>query len=297
MKKIILLVAVTGFLFTACQKEEEGTSPASTSPLRNAPATVQAISPVPGLFVKKILAEEFVGAPVGLTPDASFDLSKVVKQYPNTVYSASLHVFDLMTSNASSTAIKTLTTQTLTYPCGVVNRKPFNGNLFIDSKQFQNAVQTLLNNPVKCGVAISTHINGATATVDIHAGFASTISGTYLITAYLIEDGIINTNPDFDQDNTLNNIMGSAFYHAGNPIHNYEHKNVARSIIGPLTGQAINAINMVAGGVEIFNYSIDIPQKMSSVSTFKVIAFITDSNTNEVVNVQECILGQEKDWN
>jgi hypothetical protein len=295
MKKLILSAVVSGFLFTACQKEEVP-STAAPSPAKPAP-TVQAISPVPATFVKKILAEEFVGATVGLTPEASLDLNTVMKNYPDMVYAASLHVYDRMTSNPTSTALKLLATQTLTYPIGMIDRKQFNGNLFIDSKQFDNAIMMLINKPVDCGLAISTTTASYTANIDVYTGFTATMPGTYKVTTYLIEDGIINPSPDFEQENSLNMTPGNYFFGAGNPLQNYEHRHVARRIIGASGGETINSANITAGGSQVFSYEIDIPAKLSGVSTFKVLSFISDATTNEVVNVQECVLGQEKDWN
>lgn len=295
MNKLILSAVVTGFLFTACQKEEVP-STAAPSPAKPMPS-VQAISPVPATFIKKVLAEEFIGTTVGLTPEASFDLNKTIKNYPDMVYAASLHVYDRMTSNPTSTALKLLTTQPLTYPTGTIDRTQFNGNLFIDSKQFDQAIQMLLNKPVDCGLAISTTTTTYTANIDVYTGFTAAMPGTYKVTTYLIEDGIINPSPDFEQENSLNMTPGNMFFGAGNPLQNYEHRHVARRIIGTPAGETINNANIIPGGQEVFSYTIDIPSKMSAVSTFKVLSFITDATTNEVVNVQECILGQEKDWN
>src|SRR5688572_29276197 len=110
MKRIILTTVITGFLFTACQKEDMGTNPASGEQDKNGPLTVQTISPVPTTFIKKILAEEFVSTAIGATPDAALDMSTVAKSYPDIVYAASLHVDDVMASNGSSHALKLLAT-------------------------------------------------------------------------------------------------------------------------------------------------------------------------------------------
>lgn len=294
MKRIILSTVITGFLFTACQKEDAGAPTASNTSAKGSSPVVMAISPVPTVFTKKILAEEFVGTNIGATPEASFDLAAVAKSYPNNVYSASLHVDDVMASNATSQALKTLTTQPLSFPVGMINRKPFNGNLFIDSKQFNNAVQMLLNKPVDCGLAISTNIVGRSARIEVHAGFTATLTSSLEVHSYLIEDGIISNNPDFEQANSLNTTPGNMFYGAGNPIAGFEHKNVARRL---LSANTINGVNMVPGGKEVFTNWIDLPTMLSGNSTYKILSFIIDTNTQEVLNVQECVLGQEKDWN
>jgi hypothetical protein len=294
MKRIILSTVITGFLFTACQKEDAGAPTATNTSGKGGGPVVLAISPVPTVFTKKILAEQFVGTNVGATPEASFDLTAVAKSYPNNVYSASLHVDDVMASNATSHALKTLTTQPLSYPVGMINRKPFNGNMFIDSKQFNNAVQMLLNKPVDCGLAISTNIVGRSARIDVHAGFTATLTSSLEVHSYLIEDGIISNNPDFEQANSLNTTPGNMFYGAGNPIAGFEHKNVARRL---LSANTINGVNMVPGGEEVFTNWVDLPTMLSGNSTYKILSFIIDTNTQEVLNVQECVLGQEKDWN
>lgn len=295
MKRIILSTVITGFLFTACQKEDMNPGNATgTQSKNNPPVTVQSISPVPATFVKKILAEEFVSTTVGLSPDAALDLDAVSKTYPDIVYPASLHVDDIMSSNAGSHALKLLATQPMTFPLGLVSRKPFNGNLFLDTKQMDAAVQWIINKPVDCGLAISTNVVGAVARLDIHAGFTATMSNTLEVHTYLVEDGIITSNPDFEQENSLNTTPGNHYYGAGNPIHNFEHRNVVRRL---LCANSISTANQVAGGEEVFTNWVDIPAVFSGTSNFKILSFIIDTNTNEVLNVQQCALGQEKDWN
>src|SRR5690349_18073340 len=102
MKRILLSTVITGFLFTACQKEDMGTNPTSDQQKLNPPAAVQAISVVPTTFTKKILAEEFISTTIGASPDAALDMNQVAKAYPGIVYAASLHVDDVMASNAAS---------------------------------------------------------------------------------------------------------------------------------------------------------------------------------------------------
>lgn len=298
MKQIILSAAMAGLLFTACQKEDDGiaSGPSSgTVAARNGITnTTQAISPVPATFIQKVLAEQWVGTTVGATPDASYDMEAITFNHPDIVYSACLHVDDVMTSNTAKSALKAMSAQPMAYPLGMINRKPFNGNTFLDSKQFDAAVQMLINKPVDCGVAISTHDNGHWASMDVHVGFTASSSASLAVMTYLIEDGIISSDPDFEQTNSLNTVPGSTYYNRGNPLQNYEHKYVARCI---LSNDVINNSNMVAGGSQIFSKNFDLPEKFSGVSNYKILSFIYDINTKEVLNVQQCDLGAEKDWN
>ena len=298
MKQIILSAALAGLLFTACQKEDDGLASGPSSngiAAKNGNSlTTQAISPVPATFIKKVLAEQFVGTDIGATPDASYDMRAVTQGYPGIVYSACLHIDDRMSSNTAKSALKAMSTQPLTYPMGMVDRKPFNGNVFMDSKQFNAAVQNIVNKPIDCGLAISTHDNGLWASIDIHTGFTATMTANLGVMTYLIEDNIITNDPDFEQTNSLNSVPGSTYYNAGNPVPNFEHKYVARCI---LANDVISSTNMVAGGSQIFTKEFDLPAKYSGNSNFKILSFIYDLNTQEVLNVQQCDLGAEKDWN
>ncbi|MBL7924203.1 MAG: Omp28-related outer membrane protein [Bacteroidia bacterium] len=294
MKKLFLYAVATGFLFTACQKEDTA-DPSGSSGMKAASAPN--VSPVPATFVKKVMVEEFTSATNGFVPESSRDLYSSVKANPGRVYLAGLHLNDIMAHNQTNRLMSAFTPGNASIPCATVDRANFAGNTYLSSNQYSNAISASLLKPVTCGVAINSAITGNSAVIDIHAGFAATMPGSYKISAYLIEDRVVSGNPLFYQANAFNNMSGSPFYNAGNPITGFVHNNVVRRVLSSSMGDPINITAQVAGGSAVFNYKIDMPQKHNPNSTWKVIAFITNDVTNEIVNVQMGDLGSLQDWN
>lgn len=284
---------------TSCQKEESVNVNRDAS-AEKAPAAVNqvnTITPVPASFSKKVLVEEFVGTQYAQTPEANYDLAQIVKSSNNHVYSASLHVGDAMNSNQTSILLSSMPVTPTSYPCGMIDRAHVNGNLYTDSKQFTNAVNMRLNSSVDCGLAISSVMVSGQAQVDIYTGFSAPMTGNYKVNAYLVEDRVSGNNPNFYQSNAYNLTFGSPFYLAGNPISTYEHQNVVRKSITNPAGNPISATAMVAGGQEIHSFTVDLPVRLCNISNYHIIAYITNVNTNEIVNVQQAQLGMVKDWN
>lgn len=300
MKKSILCFALIGSLFTACQKDDNTPVPSaatSADASRNGSVQVAAVSPVPSSFVTNVLAEEYVGTQYGLSPEASNDLYMLTRRYKNRVCGVSLHVNDIMMTYQTGSNLRALSSSP-TFPCGTINRAINNGALFLDSKDYASAVNSRLQRVMPCGLAISSTATGVSnASIDVHTGFSASMSGNFRVMTYLIEDRVTSLDPSFSQTNNLNSLPNSMFTNAGNPIRNYTHHNVLRRCISATNGDRINSINMVPGGEQIFSYRIDLPAHLSAGSTFKLVSFIIDGNTQEVMNVQQADLNSTKDWN
>ena len=140
-------------------------------------------------------------------------------------------------------------------------------------------------------------VNKSISYVDVYAGFNSTATGTYKVTTYLVEDVVINGSPNYFQDNSSNGNPTSNFYNMGNPIIAFPHKNVVRKVLSADMGDSVNPGTLANGSTAVLTYEIDLPNKMGTNSTWKIISFITDATTNEIQNVQMCDLGKLKDWN
>jgi hypothetical protein len=83
----------------------------------------------------------------------------------------------------------------------------------------------------------------------------------------------------------------------GNPIIAFPHKNVVRKVLSADMGDAVNPGTLANGSTSVLSYAIDMPNKLGSNNTWKVISFITDATTNEIINVQMSDLGKLKNWN
>jgi hypothetical protein len=297
MKKLLVYAATTGFLFTACQKEEATTNAPITDPSGIRASNIQNVSPVPATFTKKVLIEEFTSCASGLAPETSSEILRVVKGNAGKVYHASLHTNDIMAQVHTNRMLSLFSPASTTFPCASTDRINYAGNRYLTTQQIGSAVAASLQKPVECGLAIQSAVNGNVASITVHAGFSANTTGNYNVTAYLVEDAVTSTQSTFYQANAFNLIPSSPFYGAGNPIRSYTHYNVVRRVLSPTLGNSINPTAFVAGGSDIISYTTDIPKKYSTNSAWKIIAFITHATSNEILNVQIADVGRTKDWN
>jgi hypothetical protein len=293
MKKTILYLSAIGFMFTACQKED-ATGPETPSGSKS--GIIANVSPVPASFVKKVLVEEFTSQTNGDVPatDRYFDI--LALNNSGRVYTAALYNGGALSHPETLRLLSTLTPGTASIPCGSIDRTPINGSVFHAPAQLQPLVNGMLNKPTNAGLAMVSSVNGRRANVDVHVGFSATLTSSYSVHAYLIED-VVTTGTIYSQANNFNSTPGNQFYQMGNPIINYLHRNVMRKMITPANGHSINPANLVTGGTEIFSLQVDLMEKSTSNSQFKVLCFITDDLSGEVLNVQMGTLGTLKDWN
>lgn len=294
MKKLFIYALASGFLFTACQKDESQTE---DLPNGSRVSSTVSVSPVPASFNKKVLLEEITSTTNGNAPLSAMEITALSRSKPDYVVSISLHTNDIMADMQSNRLISSYMSGIATVPTALVNRYSYSGITCLPYTMYASATNASLLKPTACGLAINSVINGRIAQVDVHAGFATTYTGSYKMTSYLVEDKVANANPAFYQTNSQNNTPGSPFYNLGNPIRNYVHNNVLRKVLSNPAGDPINPIALVAGGSDVITYKIDLPQKYNSGSKWYVVSFITDNATNEVLNVQSAMLGTLKDWN
>lgn len=297
MKKLLVYAAATGFLFTACQKEETTTNAPTTDPSGIRASNIQNVSPVPATFTKKVLIEEFTSCASGLAPETSAEILRMVKGNAGKVYHASLHTNDIMAQVHTNRMLSLFTPASTTFPCASTDRINYAGTRYLTSPQIGSAVNASLQKPVNCGLAIQSAVNGNVASISVHTGFSAATTGNYNVTAYLVEDAVTSTQTTFYQANAFNLVPSSSFYGAGNPIRGYTHHNVVRRVLSPTLGSSINPTAFVAGGSDIISFTTDIPKKYSTNSTWKIIAFITHATSNEILNVQIADVGRTKDWN
>lgn len=295
MKKTMLYLAAAGFLFASCQKDEETTANANVGAKSS---TTSSVSPVPGSFTKKVLIEELTGQNEGTAPfaDRYFD-NYVLNTNGGKICVASLYNSGYLNNTEANRLISTLSPGTATLPCGLIDRVPRNGTVFVRPTSLSQAVTTSLSSPASCGLAMTSTINAGIANINVHTGFNANMTSSYRVNVYLVEDAVSSSNPIYAQANSYNSTIGSPYYNLGNPILNYVHRNVVRKVVSPTGGDPISAANLVPGGTQVFSYRVDLNQKSNSTSKFYVIAFITDNLTKEVLNVQMGQLGGLTDWN
>jgi len=255
------------------------------------------VSKVPSTFTKKVLIEEFTGAWCGYCPDGAHRVQSIIDNNNGNAIGVSLHSSDDM-AIAHTNYLET-TYQNTGYPSGMVDRVPFNGTTSTWNRgSWKSVANDQLIKISSCGLAIKSEINGASATVEVHAGFNTTLNGDYRLTVYLIEDGVTGTGSGYDQRNYYNTDSESPFYDLGDPIEGYEHNHTLRAVLSESLGDPINTSFLVSGGEHIETYTVDLSSYTKN--KLSIVAFITHIGStfteHEVMNVQKCGIDGFQDW-
>ncbi len=280
MKKYILLITVAGLKFFGCEDKVEE----------------KFVSEVPNSFTKKVLIEEFTGTWCGYCPDGADRLEDIITNNDGNVIGVSTHSGDAM--EVEQTYFLETTYQNLGYPSGMVDRISFDGYVSLNRGYWDFIASNQLSNTASCGLAIKSNVSGSNATVEVHAGFASSHSGEHRLSVYLIEDGVTGTGTGFDQMNFYNSDSSSSFFELGNPIIGYEHNHTLRAVLSEPLGNEISNAKLISGGEFIETYEIDISSfNKNNLSIVAFISYVGDTYLeHEVLNVQECNINGFQDW-
>ena len=254
------------------------------------------VSKVPSTFTKKVLIEEFTGAWCGYCPDGAHIVESIINDNNGKVVGVSLHSGDAM--EVAHTNFLETTYQNTGYPSGMVDRVPVNGNTSLNRGYWEYVASDQLTKTAVCGLAIKSEVIGKNATVEVHAGFNTTLSGEFRLTVYLIEDGVTGTGYGYDQSNYYNEVAESPFYNLGNPIEGYEHNHTLRAILSESLGDAIMVSEMASGGEHIETYTVDLSSYNKN--NLSIVAFVTYMGSSitehEILNVQKCGIDGFQDW-
>lgn len=292
MNKLFLFGATVIVLFSSCQKETPETV---SMDIRERVSNQPGITPVPAVFTKNALLEQFTDVTDGEAPMNAMTAELLQRTFPGRVSVANLHLNDVMAITHGSRVLQNLGSSTTT-AVATIDRKSFAGTTFLDGSRWANAVNGELRKPTDCGLAINSTVVNKTATVWVVAGFNANITSGRNVTAYLIEDMVTSNGLNFAQANNYNIDPSSPFFNQGNPINNFSHANVVRRVLTGTLGNSINPASMVTGGSGTFTFKFDVPERTGN-STWKIVAFISDATSKEVLNVQEATLGTLKNWN
>lgn len=255
------------------------------------------ISNVPSAFTKKVLIEEFTGAWCGYCPDGAHIVESIINDNNGKVVGVSLHSGDAM--EVAHTNFLETTYQNTGYPSGMVDRVSINGSTSLNRGYWESVANAQLSETAVCGLAIISEVNGQNATVEVHAGFNSTLNGDdYRLTVYLIEDGVTGTGYGYDQSNYYNEVAESPFNNLGNPIEGYEHNHTLRAILSESLGDAIMVSEMASGGEHIETYTVDLSSYNKN--NLSIVAFVSNIGStiteHEIMNVQKCDIEGFQDW-
>lgn len=287
MKKLLLATCILLVALTGCKKSDDNNSGGGSST-----ATIGA---VPSSFVQKALIEEFTGCWCGWCPDGAYKMKQILDANPNTVIGAAVHQGDPMEINLYNTLDATF--NVTGFPQGMVSRTSYGGSVVMSRSSWNSATNTILSKTAKAGLAIESSIAGDSLKVKVHAAFLNALSGTFNITIYLLEDKVTGGS-SYNQSNYLSgnaSYSSTPYYSLPNPITNYEHNHTVRKVLTANLGDVIPSAEIGPGVKHIKSVNIAIPTNYKK-ENLRIVAFITDGATKEILNVQEADAGAVKNW-
>ena len=267
----------------------------------NPDATIDDSSCVP--YVQNVLIEDFTGHLCPNCPDAARELDAIHDIYGDQIIGMAIHVSKSFArpypaSQAPSFQYDFRTQwgdnwddfygiSAMGLPRGMVNRIGYPDNHKLSKDEWATEVSNELNKEVDFGIDINTTINAIT----ISSKVLNNINGDYNLVVCLTESNIINWQKD-GQDN----------------IEDYQHNHVLRTVLmdeelsnssNYISGQQIEAlINYDLAALEQYNidYSTNTAELGNGnagdwdAANMSVIAYIYNTNTKEIVQVEEAHL-------
>ncbi|MCX7862397.1 MAG: Omp28 family outer membrane lipoprotein [Bacteroidales bacterium] len=233
-------------------------------------------------YFQKVLIEDFTGHRCGNCPRAHEKLNELKSLYGNKIIGMAIHSgffamplppnypADYRTSEGDEITNSFGVTQ---YPSGMVNRKPYNGNLLLSHDSWSEAVNELIQQQPALGIRIQNTFqtnNVLTSTISIK--ILQPISETAKLCLFITEDSIISPQTDYNQNPTL--------------IPNYVHMHMLRASINGTWGNDIPINTKNVGDTILRNFSFNWNNNWQKKHSH-VVAFVYKTTNNEIIQVEE----------
>jgi len=279
MHRYITLLLFVGLAFWGCEDEPDDFQ----------------ISQVPSTFTKKVLIEEFTGTWCGYCPYGASALQSLIDENEGNIIGVGVHYQDPLAINQGNFLDSLYINET--FPSGMVDRVPYQDDVTTGYWIWNNIAQSQLSAGTFCGLALKSVVNGNSATTEVHIAFNdSLLDGSisdYRLTVYLIEDGLL-----FDQRNYDNSVTDSPYFGLGDPIANYEHNYVLRETLSDPLGDQLSTLVLTSENERIKSYEVDISSYNKN--KLSIVAFVNyvglSSIEHGVMNVQKCDIDGFQDW-
>lgn len=158
------------------------------------------------------------------------------------------------------------------YPSGMVNRTEYNGAKVMGKDDWESAISAIIDQAPDAGIVIANTYDPANRNLHcrLETSFFNNLDGTYNISAFLIESGIVAP-----QQSDTGIIM------------DYEHDHMLRASLNGTWGDLIGADgSATVGDVAVNEYSFDIPEAFNA-DNCSIVAFIYDTSTYDIIQADE----------
>ncbi|MBS4012930.1 MAG: Omp28 family outer membrane lipoprotein [Bacteroidetes bacterium] len=238
-----------------------------------------------GVVVKKILLEEFTGHLCPNCPEGKKVAQQLKELYGKKIVEISIHsgTFAKPLGGAFANDYRTTFGDEITayfgvnqYPTGMISRTNYEGSTVISPSAWGSAISQIINEEPTIKIKIETAYNATSRKleIDLTADMLSNLDGSYFITAFIVENGIISPQKTNDPE-----------YPSG-VIVDYEHNHVLRAAVNGTWGEKYTETGANTGDSFSFNYSITLNQSWKA-ENCKVVSYICNGETMEVIQVEE----------
>lgn len=208
-------------------------------------------------FTRRSLVVRYTGNWCGYCPAMNLALHDAIDQYPDHIVAMNMYQgsgdlsFSKINDFMNLFNIQGFPTAIMNYYCEVGNTSAYQSNTTRFVNLAKEAVNKLPAKTVLGGVATISGNN-----VEVEVSVASKEAGSYFISAFLLEDGIIGTQSDY---------LGLV----DNPAE-YDHSNVVRSV---LTAEMGDPYSLSASGLERITFTVPVPEDVVNPENLHVVVF------------------------
>ncbi len=257
---------------------------ATRSGITSPEVTLTVTDPGPSPFAQKLIVEDYTGAWCGHCPRVGIKLDEYVTNgHPNCLVianhgpagSADPFIFSNHGTLANTFAVTG-------YPSVWIDRDfKWNEDLAQLDAQFTNRRPPL-------GIGFQTSLSGNMITAKVRVKFDVTTAVNLKLVAYLLEDGQVYPQVNYN------------YYNLPNPIQNYVHNGILRRTATDLFGDDIPAASQTKG--TIYEKTLLVDATGYNISNCRLVAFVVQGPNNQnrkekvVLNAQTVRAGENKDF-
>ena len=226
-----------------------------------------------------ILLEEYTGFKCKNCPVGARLAHSLVNLYKDRIVLVSLHsgyfakpdkegnfIYDFRTEIGEELCqVNNITT----FPCGTINRMPYNNEKVIGSSNWVNAIQEIFNSYKIAPLAINLTPNLSDKKIDVKVDliYSENASNQNYLSVWIIEDGIIYWQIDKEAEEQN--------------VENYEHNAVLRYSFNGTWGNLLSSINIATGTKITKEYSYTIPDHSDwNTDNLQIVAFVYDGEAD-----------------
>lgn len=281
LNKYLLLVLAVGYSFNSCDVIEE---PFLIEQEVVSDSCEAFIFPTQENYVKKVLLEDYTGHTCGNCPRAAEKADELKETYQNQLVVMAVHAGWF--SNSSSSYPTDFTTDVgdswnehfgnsqAGNPNGMINRIEFPSSHIFQYTQWEEKIGEQLEEDPIVGLQIKSSYDSLLnlICIDVQTKILSSLSDEINITVILLENKIISKQTDYAAENDY--------------IEDYEHNHVLRKGLNGAWGEPIGDGLYTAGELYTHRFSIDKNADWNA-SNLSVVAFVSNTNTYEVLQAEE----------